>query len=757
MTGAGEGRIVGSYRLAERIGRGGMGEVYRATHTKLGSERAVKVLPAHLAGEEDFLARFEREAASAARLDHPNVLPVYEYGESEGAPYLVMPYIKGGTLKERLAAGQLPHAELLSHLGQLALALDYAHQQGLVHRDVKPANMLLDGRGRLYLADFGIAKALAGAEGLTRTGTGVGTPEYMAPEQAQGRADARSDLYAMGVVLYQALTGQVPYGGNSTVEVLMKHLQDPLPIGPLRAADPALPPGAEAVVAKALAKDPNQRYQTGAALMADLTAALGEGGRLVVPAPGIAPVVGGIAATVVGMTNPAGNWPGQPTATQPNVGAPAWSAPPPTGVTPPPYGTGQGATVTSGPPMGSYGGTPPPQGGPPAYGAPPYGTPPPGSVPQYGGAPPYGTPPPGGMPPYGGPPPGPGGGGVSPRKSNTRGILFGILGGLAVLLLACIGGVAVLASRLGGSPTPTVQANVPGTATVAVVAANVNATLTASAPTATRPVASAVPLVAPSAAPTVAASTAPSAAPSAAPSVAPSAAPNPTASTVPLFPSTAPSTAPSVAPTARPSVAPSSAPVITATPRPSAAPSVPPTPRPSAAPSGGPTTGVPTGAAPAGWNTYSGNAKVPFAMFYPPGWTVDDSRASEGRVYFYGPGVDQPYDNGLWVLIATTGVRDPAGNIDVLRDRYYNEDIKKDHPEAGQDVTRNNTFSGITFASLGTTFNSKQELCYAYIGLGLNQQVPWRFRLNSVYSDYDGNLDDFFSKMISSMKISRNP
>ena len=134
----------------------------------------------------------------------------------------------------------------------MADALDYAHERGIIHRDVKPANMLLDERNRLYLSDFGIAKALEGSEGLTKTGMGVGTPEYMAPEQAQGRADSRSDLYALGIVLYQMLTGRVPYSGNSTVEVLMKHLQEPLPLLPLRNAAPSVPGGMEGVVQKAL-------------------------------------------------------------------------------------------------------------------------------------------------------------------------------------------------------------------------------------------------------------------------------------------------------------------------------------------------------------------------------------------------------------------------------------------------------------------------------------------------------------------------
>ncbi|MDP9375880.1 MAG: serine/threonine protein kinase, partial [Chloroflexota bacterium] len=285
-------RILGSYRLLERIGKGGMGEVYRAQHLKLRREAAVKVLPASLAAEQDFLKRFEREAASVASLDHPNILPVWDYGEQGGIPYLVMPYVKGGTLKDRLERGPLPPAEITPYLTQMAEALDYAHERGIVHRDVKPANMLLDGRGRLYLSDFGVAKALEGAEGLTRTGVGVGTPEYMAPEQAQGRADPRSDLYALGVILYQMLTGRVPFTGNSTVEVLMRQVQGTMPLMPLRAMGTAVPLAVEAVLQKALAKDPNARFQTGRALVEAFQQALptrpGSGGATIIGRPGAA-------------------------------------------------------------------------------------------------------------------------------------------------------------------------------------------------------------------------------------------------------------------------------------------------------------------------------------------------------------------------------------------------------------------------------------------------------------------------------------
>jgi hypothetical protein len=166
---------------------------------------------------------------------------------------------------------------------------------------------------------------------------------------------------------------------------------------------------------------------------------------------------------------------------------------------------------------------------------------------------------------------------------------------------------------------------------------------------------------------------------------------------------------------------------------------------------------LPLGVRPDGWKTYTGSARTPFALYYPPDWTVDESRANEGRVYFYAPGVSEPFEDALWVLVATTGRAEPGGNIDVLRDQYFSAEIKRPHPEAGIDITRNNTFARITFASLGSTFDVDNRLCYAYIGLGLRDQVPWRFRLNSLYDDYSRRLDSVFAPMIGSLNIYANP
>jgi serine/threonine protein kinase len=302
-----ESRILGAYRLEERIGKGGMGEVYRAQHLRLGREAAVKILPANLVTESDFLKRFEREASSAASLTHPHILQVYDYGEQDGVPYLVMPYIKNGTLKDRLESGTVSPPQMAHYLSEVASALDFAHQKGIVHRDVKPANILIDEHDHAYLGDFGIAKALEGTDNLTQTGLGVGTPEYMAPEQAQGRAEPRSDLYALGVMVYQMLTGRVPYSGNSTVEVLMKHLQEPVPVANLRG------PAAQQfgpILQRALSKDPNGRYGSGRELMAAVNDAmtrtgLANAGPVAPTIVGHAPLPGINTGTPPGGTRPA--------------------------------------------------------------------------------------------------------------------------------------------------------------------------------------------------------------------------------------------------------------------------------------------------------------------------------------------------------------------------------------------------------------------------------------------------------------------
>lgn len=272
------GAIIGSYRLIEPIGRGGMGEVYRAEHVRLGSQAAIKMLLRGLAGQPEFLARFDQEARSTASLQHPHILEVLDYGDWDGIPYLVMPYLPGGTLRDRLGRGPLPRGEAIRFLDALADALDYAHGQGIVHRDVKPANILLDMRGRPRLSDFGIAHAANDDGHLTTTGALIGTPEYMAPEQAQGAADGRADLYALAVIAYEMLVGRPPFQGKTSIEILLQHQQATVPLDPLRAVHPPLPVELEAVLQRALAKAPDERYQSGSSLAAAVAAAL-EAGR----------------------------------------------------------------------------------------------------------------------------------------------------------------------------------------------------------------------------------------------------------------------------------------------------------------------------------------------------------------------------------------------------------------------------------------------------------------------------------------------
>ncbi len=252
------GRMFGRYRLDALLGRGGMAEVFRATDTKLARTVAVKVILATHAAEEHFLERFLREARMVASLEHPNILPVYDFGEEGGVPFLVMPYLSGGSLRERLRAGPVPLAVASAWIAQLSEALDAAHAAGVLHRDVKPANVLLGKDDRLFLADFGIAKMLESDTGLTATGVVVGTPIYMAPEQAMGkRASPATDRYALAVVAFEILSGRPPFEGDTALSLMHQHVSTPPPA--LSARVPGLPAGLDTVLAQALAKDPDER------------------------------------------------------------------------------------------------------------------------------------------------------------------------------------------------------------------------------------------------------------------------------------------------------------------------------------------------------------------------------------------------------------------------------------------------------------------------------------------------------------------
>jgi len=265
---------LGSYELLRRLGEGGMAQVYLARDVRLGREVAIKVLDQRLAERPGFRERFLREARVAAALDHPNIVQLFDFGESDQLLYLVMPYVSGGSLQDLLHRAPFPPGEVATYGSQMADALDYAHQRNVVHRDVKPANMLLHADGRVLLSDFGLAKIVnpTSRPSAPRGHPDAGTPEYMAPEQIEGRSDERSDIYALGVVLYLLLTGHLPFTGSSSSLVMEGHLYR-LPEQP-RALNPAVTPAMQAVVLRALAKHPDDRFQRASELGASLLGAL---------------------------------------------------------------------------------------------------------------------------------------------------------------------------------------------------------------------------------------------------------------------------------------------------------------------------------------------------------------------------------------------------------------------------------------------------------------------------------------------------
>ena len=253
----------GRYVVTRRLGRGGMAEVYEANDPLLNRQVAIKVIYAHLASQEGFDQRFRREAQLVASLRHPHIVQLYDFGIENEQPFMVMEYLNGGTLHDRLAQhsqrAPMPLNEAATLLTKLASALDYAHERGAIHRDIKSSNIMFTAEGEPVLTDFGIAKILSDAAQLSATGSVMGSPAYMAPEQAAGEpVDARSDLYALGVVLYEVVCGRVPFQGDSPTAVMMQHITQPPP--PPSQFNPQLPPAAEAVIQKALAKDPAARF-----------------------------------------------------------------------------------------------------------------------------------------------------------------------------------------------------------------------------------------------------------------------------------------------------------------------------------------------------------------------------------------------------------------------------------------------------------------------------------------------------------------
>lgn len=262
------GTVLGTCTLQKLIGQGGMGAVFLAQQSRPKRQVAVKVLlpmiplnPDQLAA---FLERFRRETDAAAALEHPNIMPVHEYGEYGGLAYLVMPYISGGTLRDVLEReGPLPLAKVANYLEQLAAAIDYAHEHGVIHRDIKPANIMVTPDERLLLGDFGLVKIIAEGQSalvrLTGAGAPVGTPDYMAPEQVIGDdVDTRADLYSLGILLFQLVTGTTPFRGETPMQIAAQHLRLPPPSPQMLRPD--LPIRAEQVIKRAMAKKPSDRY-----------------------------------------------------------------------------------------------------------------------------------------------------------------------------------------------------------------------------------------------------------------------------------------------------------------------------------------------------------------------------------------------------------------------------------------------------------------------------------------------------------------
>lgn len=255
------GQLFGPYKIIQQIGSGGMATVYKAYHAAMDRYVALKVLPHKFAHQKEFLGRFEQEVKVIAKLEHPHILPVYDCGESEGVPYLVMRFLAAGTLKDHIRTGNLSLGEIDRFFSQFAEALGYAHEQGIIHRDIKPTNAMVDHRGDIFLTDFGIAKLVEGSAHFTASGALVGTPAYMSPEQGQGaHVDQRTDIYSLGIVLYEMLTGSVPYEAETPVAVILKKIQEPLP--PPSTVNPEIAPSVEKVVLKALARDPDDRFDS---------------------------------------------------------------------------------------------------------------------------------------------------------------------------------------------------------------------------------------------------------------------------------------------------------------------------------------------------------------------------------------------------------------------------------------------------------------------------------------------------------------
>lgn len=255
-----EGEVVGPYRVMHKLGHGGMATVFKAYHAALDRYVALKILHTAFLEDPNFLGRFEREAKVVAKLDHPNIIPIYDYSDHNGSPYFVMKYIEGETLKARLIAGSLPQEEGMRIIETVGAALTYAHKHGILHRDMKPSNVLIAHDGHIYLTDFGLARIASAGESTLSSDMMLGTPQYISPEQAMGKRDLDegTDIYSFGVLVYELVVGQVPFTADTPYSIVHDHIYSPLPMP--RAVNPNVPEKIERVLLKALAKERSDRF-----------------------------------------------------------------------------------------------------------------------------------------------------------------------------------------------------------------------------------------------------------------------------------------------------------------------------------------------------------------------------------------------------------------------------------------------------------------------------------------------------------------
>jgi len=296
------GSTIGPYQITERLGRGGMADVYKAFHRELSIYRAIKFIRPEFVTSADFRSRFQQEAQGVARLRHPNIVQIHDFGVSDGHFYMVMEFLEGRTLKELLRTnGRLTPSAAVEIIKGVSNALDYAHSRDLIHRDIKPDNIMLGDDGRPVLMDFGIAKLVTANSQLTQTGMGIGTPAYMAPEQVRGEpVSPATDIYALSIVLFELLTGRVPYNADTPMAIMLKALSDPLPMP--RRFNPDISEALQGVILKGTAKAPEARYQSAVEFMAalDSTTSVGASGRT----PSTTPPPPGGTATHVTASHP---------------------------------------------------------------------------------------------------------------------------------------------------------------------------------------------------------------------------------------------------------------------------------------------------------------------------------------------------------------------------------------------------------------------------------------------------------------------